>query len=123
MAANVPKDITERLVRPAAFAEWLQVHEDLALLHAEMLVARAEPEADDPFWVVAKHADVKEVGSRPEAFLSSGYRVLLSYLSGNGDEEVFEDPYAFSLGRPQDIDLGFGHGPNSMFGEILPRLR
>lgn len=91
-------------------------------------MARAEPEGSDPFWVLAKHADVKEVGSQPEAFPSNGYRavarvyesrgqtirkgdwVVLSNLFANRDKEVFENTDMFSLDRSRNINLCFRRG-------------
>jgi cytochrome P450 len=61
--------------------------------------------------------------------------VYLSYVSGNRDEEVFDNPSRFDVGRDPNKDLAFGHGVhfclgaalarmevNSFFTELLPRL-
>lgn len=78
---NVPKAISERLVNPAAFAEWNGINEDFAYLRRELPLAMAHPKGYDPFWVATKHADVKEIGSQPDVFPSNGYRVTLSSQS------------------------------------------
>lgn len=62
--------------------------------------------------------------------------VLLSYVSGNRDEEVFVDPFRFDVGRDPNKHIAFGYGVhfclgaalarmeiNSFFSELLPRLR
>ena len=61
--------------------------------------------------------------------------VYLSYVSANRDEEVFDDPFRFDVGRDPNKHLAFGYGVhyclgaalarmevNSFFTELLPRL-
>ena len=67
--------------------------------------------------------------------IAAGESVLLSYVSGNRDEEVFTNPFAFDVGRDPNRHIAFGYGVhfclgaalarleiNSFFGELLPRL-
>ncbi len=67
--------------------------------------------------------------------IAAGESVLLSYPSGNRDEDVFADPFAFDVGRDPNRHVAFGHGVhfclgaalarmeiNSFFAELLPRL-
>jgi cytochrome P450 len=62
--------------------------------------------------------------------------VYLSYVSGNRDEEIFDDPFHFDVGRDPNKHLAFGYGVhfclgaalarmevNSFFTELLPRLK
>ncbi|OMC38486.1 MULTISPECIES: cytochrome P450 [Mycolicibacterium] len=68
--------------------------------------------------------------------VEKGESVLLSYVSGNRDEEVFVDPFRFDVGRDPNKHIAFGYGVhfclgaalarmeiNSFFSELLPRLR
>ncbi len=68
--------------------------------------------------------------------IAAGDSVLLSYVSGNRDEEIFDDPFRFDLGREPNKHLAFGYGVhfcmgaglarmevNSFFSELLPRLK
>jgi cytochrome P450 len=68
--------------------------------------------------------------------IAAGESVLLSYVSGNRDEEVFADPFQFDVGRDPNKHIAFGYGVhfclgaalarleiNSFFTELLPRLR
>lgn len=68
--------------------------------------------------------------------IAKGESVYLSYVSGNRDEEVFDDPLRFDVGRDPNKHLAFGYGVhfclgaalarmevNSFFGELLPRLK
>lgn len=67
--------------------------------------------------------------------IAAGESVLLSYVSGNRDEEVFDDPFRFDVGREPNKHVAFGYGVhfcmgaalarmevNSFFTELLPRL-
>ena len=67
--------------------------------------------------------------------IAEGDSVLLSYVSGNRDEEVFDDPFRFDVTRDPNKHIAFGYGVhfclgaalarleiNSFFSELLPRL-
>ncbi|ADU00279.1 MULTISPECIES: cytochrome P450 [Mycolicibacterium] len=67
--------------------------------------------------------------------IAAGESVLLSYPSGNRDEDVFTDPFRFDIGRDPNKHVAFGYGVhfclgaalarmeiNSFFSELLPRL-
>ena len=68
--------------------------------------------------------------------IAAGESVLLSYPSGNRDEDVFTDPFRFDVGRDPNKHVAFGYGVhfclgaalarmevNSFFSALLPRLR
>jgi cytochrome P450 len=68
--------------------------------------------------------------------IAKGESVLLSYVSANRDEEVFDDPFRFDVGRDPNKHLSFGYGVhfclgaalarmeiNSFFTELVPRLK
>lgn len=68
--------------------------------------------------------------------IAAGDSLLLSYVSGNRDEDVFTDPFRFDVGRDPNKHLAFGYGVhfcmgaalarmevNSFFTELLPRLK
>lgn len=67
--------------------------------------------------------------------IAKGESVYLSYVSANHDEEVFDDPFAFDVGRDPNKHLSFGYGVHfcvasalarmeidSFFRELIPRL-
>jgi cytochrome P450 len=67
--------------------------------------------------------------------IAQGESVYLAYVSGNRDEEVFENPFRFDVGRDPNKHLAFGYGVhfclgaalarmemNSLFYELIPRL-
>ena len=68
--------------------------------------------------------------------IAAGDSMLLSYVSGNRDEDIFDDPFRFDVGREPNKHLAFGYGVhfcmgaalarmevNSFFSELLPRLK
>ena len=68
--------------------------------------------------------------------IGAGESVLLSYPSGNRDEDVFADPFRFDVGRDPNKHVAFGYGVhfclgaalarmeiNSFYAELLPRLK
>ncbi|BCI51830.1 cytochrome P450 [Mycolicibacterium litorale] len=67
--------------------------------------------------------------------IAQGESVYLAYVSGNRDEEVFDEPFRFDVARDPNKHLSFGYGVhfclgaalarmemNSLFTELLPRL-
>ena len=68
--------------------------------------------------------------------IAAGESVLLSYVSANRDEDAFEDPFRFDVGREPNKHVAFGYGVHfcmgaalarmevgSFFTELLPRLK
>jgi cytochrome P450 len=66
--------------------------------------------------------------------IAKGESVYLAYVSGNRDEEVFDEPFRFDVGRDPNKHVAFGYGVhfclgaaladriNSLYSEVLPRL-
>ena len=67
--------------------------------------------------------------------IAAGESVLLSYPSANRDEEIFDEPFRFDVGRDPNKHVAFGYGVhfclgaalarmevNSFFSELIPRL-
>ncbi|ACY99305.1 cytochrome P450 [Thermomonospora curvata DSM 43183] len=54
--------------------------------------------------------------------IAKGESVLLSYPSANRDEEVFEDPFRFDVGRDPNKHLAFGFGVHYCLGARLAKL-
>jgi cytochrome P450 len=55
--------------------------------------------------------------------IAKGDKVVLWYLSGNFDEEVFDEPGRFEVTRSGPVHLGFGHGPHFCQGARLAELQ
>lgn len=54
--------------------------------------------------------------------IAAGESVLLSYVSANRDEDVFDDPFRFDIGRDPNKHLAFGHGVHFCLGAALARM-
>ena len=67
--------------------------------------------------------------------IAKGESVYLAYVSGNRDEEVFDEPFRFDVGRDPNKHVAFGYGVhfclgaalarmemNSLYSELIPRL-
>jgi cytochrome P450 len=65
----------------------------------------------------------------------NGESVYLAYVSGNRDEEVFDEPFRFDISRDPNKHVAFGYGVhfclgaalarmemNSLYSELIPRL-
>jgi len=54
--------------------------------------------------------------------IRKGDLLYLSYISGNRDEEVFEDSFVFKPDRSPNRHIGFGYGGHICLGQHLARL-
>jgi cytochrome P450 family 142 subfamily A polypeptide 1 len=54
--------------------------------------------------------------------IAEGDELMLLYPSGNRDEDVFEDPFRFDVGRTPNEHVAFGFGPHFCLGASLARL-
>ncbi|MDZ7887583.1 MAG: cytochrome P450 [Mycobacterium sp.] len=54
--------------------------------------------------------------------IAAGDSVLLSYVSGNRDDEVFDEPFRFDIGRNPNKHIAFGYGVHFCLGAALARL-
>ena len=54
--------------------------------------------------------------------IAKGESVYLAYTSGNRDEDVFDDPFIFDIGRFPNKHLSFGYGVHFCLGAALARM-
>lgn len=54
--------------------------------------------------------------------IAKGDPLMLCYASANRDEEVFEDPMRFHVGRSPNKQLAFGYGGHVCLGQHLARM-
>ncbi len=58
------------------------------------------------------------IGEQPVA---EGDRIILLYPSANRDEDVFDDPFTFDVGRSPNPHVSFGYGTHFCIGANLAR--
>ena len=54
--------------------------------------------------------------------IKKGQDVLLSYWSANRDEDIFDNPFTFDIGRSPNKHLAFGFGAHFCLGSLLARM-
>jgi len=54
--------------------------------------------------------------------IKSGESLMLCYWSGNRDEDVFPDPFAFRVDRSPNRHLAFGYGIHLCLGQMLAKM-
>jgi cytochrome P450 len=54
--------------------------------------------------------------------IEAGQSVYLAYLSANRDEDVFDDPFRFDVGRTDNRQIAFGFGAHFCLGAHLARM-
>jgi cytochrome P450 len=54
--------------------------------------------------------------------IAAGDSLLLSYVSGNRDEDVFDDPFRFDVTRDPNKHIAFGYGVHFCLGAALARM-
>ena len=54
--------------------------------------------------------------------IKAGDAIMLLYPSGNRDEEVFDEPFAFKSDRRPNRHLAFGHGVHHCLGNLLAKM-
>lgn len=54
--------------------------------------------------------------------IAAGDSVLLSYVSANRDDDVFDEPFRFDIGRDPNRHIAFGYGVHFCLGAALARL-
>lgn len=54
--------------------------------------------------------------------IGAGDWMMLCFLSGNRDEDVFDDPFRFRVGRQPNRHMAFGYGAHVCLGQHLAKL-
>jgi cytochrome P450 len=98
-------------------AELARLRDDPALLPtaAEEMIRWVTP-VKEFMRTAAADTEVRGVPVR------QGQAVLLSYPSANRDEEIFDDPFRFDVGREPNRHLAFGFGVHLCLGAALARM-
>jgi cytochrome P450 len=54
--------------------------------------------------------------------IPAGTALSLAAGSANRDEDMFDDPDAFDIGRPNRVNVGFGAGPHTCMGMQIAKM-
>jgi cytochrome P450 len=97
--------------------QWHRLHDhpDLMPLATEEMIRWTTP-VKEFMRTAAEDTEVRGVR------IAAGESLLLSYVSGNRDEEVFTDPFRFDVGRDPNKHLAFGYGVHFCLGAALARM-
>jgi methyl-branched lipid omega-hydroxylase len=95
---------------------WMEDFEGVQRSGVEEIVRYASP-------VMFMRRTVTEDGAQLSGHdFKEGDKLLMYYISGNRDEDVFDDPYTFNVRREPNNHIGFGGpGPHFCLGANLAR--
>lgn len=79
----IPQEIAQTIVDPKAYAAGRPVDEAFATLRREAPLDVAEPEGFDPFWVVTRQADIREVELKNELFHNGDRSTVLTTIEAD----------------------------------------
>jgi cytochrome P450 len=103
------------LIEHPSELERLQKHPDLMPTAVEEALRWSTP-AKNFMRTATKDTQVRGVT------IAAGESTYLSYVSGNRDEEVFDQPFRFDIARDPNKHLSFGFGVHFCLGAALARL-
>lgn len=85
MAMNnrIPAEIAETIIDPKAFADDKRLNDAFAYIRREIPLGIAQPEGFDPFWVVSKFDDIKEVEQKGDIFVCDERSVTLTNIEAD----------------------------------------
>lgn len=79
----IPSDIAKTIIDPFAYAAGDPVDEAFTWLRANAPLEQAQPEGFDPFWVVSRHADIKEIERQNELFHNGDRSTVLTTIEAD----------------------------------------
>jgi len=80
---RIPAEIAETIVDPKAFADITRIDEAFSYLRREIPLGIAQPNGFDPFWVVSKFDDIKEVEQKGSIFICDERSVTLTNVEAD----------------------------------------
>lgn len=79
----IASEIAQTIVDPKAYADGKRVDEAFAWLRREAPLEQAQPEGFDPFWVVTRQADIREVELKNELFHNGDRSSVLTTIEAD----------------------------------------
>ncbi len=79
----LPIELAQTIIDPKAYSQRELVDDAFRTLRATAPLAKAELDGFEPFWVVTRHADIKEIERQPDIFHNGDKSTFLSNIEGN----------------------------------------
>ncbi len=79
----ISQELAQTIVDPKAYADGHRVDEAFATLRRESPLEQAQPEGFDPFWVVTRQADIREVELQNELFHNGDRSTVLTTIEAD----------------------------------------
>lgn len=78
----LPTELAKTIIDPKAYADGAAVDAAFAAIRATDPFGLAEIDGHDPFWVVSRHADIKEIERQPDVFHNGDKSTFLTDREG-----------------------------------------
>lgn len=79
----LPVELAQTIIDPKAYSQRELVDEAFRQIRATAPLAKAELDGFEPFWVVTRHADIKEIERQPDFFHNGDKSTFLTNIEGN----------------------------------------
>ncbi|WP_293680192.1 cytochrome P450 [uncultured Phenylobacterium sp.] len=79
----IPQEIAQTIVDPKAYADGRRIDEAFRVLRSEAPLDQAQPEGFDPFWVVTRQADIRQVELQNELFHNGDRSTVLTTIEAD----------------------------------------
>lgn len=79
----LPTELAQTIIDPKAYSQRELVDDAFRTLRATAPLAKAELDGFEPFWVVTRHADIKEIERQPDIFHNGDKSTFLTNIEGN----------------------------------------
>ena len=79
----LPTQLAQTIIDPKAYSQRELVDEAFRQIRATAPLDKAELDGFEPFWVVSRHADIKDIERQPDIFHNGDKSTFLSNIEGN----------------------------------------
>ncbi|MCB2057728.1 MAG: cytochrome P450, partial [Novosphingobium sp.] len=79
----ISEQLARTIIDPHAYSRREIVDEAFRTIRAESPLDKAEMEEFEPFWVVSRHADIKEIERQPAVFHNGDKSTFITNRDGN----------------------------------------
>ena len=79
----IAQELANTIVDPKAYADWHRIDAAFAQLRRESPLAMAQPDNYDPFWVVTRNADIRDIELRNEVFHNGDRATIVTTIEND----------------------------------------